>query len=74
MKFTEHPRQRLALFVVAQSIDALRQGKITEVEAYDAVSWAVHAVATHDPVGLVRRVEEMRRTHGVAPDLGKAQP
>lgn len=71
MRFTEHPRQRLALLVFAQTVDALRLGRITEVEAYYAVSLAVHAVTTHDPAGLARRVEDMERVHGIAPDLGK---
>jgi hypothetical protein len=56
------------------SIDALRQGKVNEVEAFDAVAWAAHAVATHDDAGLDWRVAFFRSVHGIAPDLGKAQP
>lgn len=70
----EQPRQRLALFLVAQTIDALRQQKIKEVEAYDAVQFAVHAVATHDPDGLVRHVDHMQKVHGFAPNIGGSAP
>jgi hypothetical protein len=73
MRLNKQPRHRLALIVAAQAMKALRQGKLNEVEAYDVISWAAHAVATHDTAGLEWRVEFFRSVHGIAPDLGKAQ-
>lgn len=59
--------------VVAHASDALSYGKLREADAFEWVAWAVHAVATHVEAELVRRVEEMHRTHEIAPALGKAQ-
>jgi hypothetical protein len=73
MKLNKQPRQRLALIVAAQAIDALRAKKLNEVEAYDVISWAAHAVATNDDAGLEWRVAFFRSVHGIEPNIGSAQ-
>lgn len=74
MNLKKQPRQRFALMVAGQAIDALRAKKLNEIEAYDVISWAAHAVAAHDSDGLEWRMEFFRSVHGIKPDLGKAQP
>ena len=68
-----HYNLALAYEKLRQPRSALRHWK-AYVRLDTVGPWAVHAKATHDHAGLARRVEDMQRIHGIAPNLGGGAP